>query len=47
MAILKRVQTARDIQNKRFAIGETKDIICNSDMRIGEVRQFCKLQVEG
>ena len=41
------VQTARDIQNKRFENGEAKDIICNADMRVGEVRQFCRLQAEG
>lgn len=45
--IRKRVQAARDIQNKRFANGEAKDIVCNADMRIGEVRQFCSLQPEG
>ena len=42
-----RVQAARDIQNKRFSNRETKDIVCNSDMRVGEVRQFCQLQDEG
>jgi magnesium chelatase family protein len=42
-----RVQAARDIQNKRFANGKSGDIICNADMRIGEIRQFCKLQNEG
>ncbi|MCL4272860.1 MAG: YifB family Mg chelatase-like AAA ATPase [Anaerolineales bacterium] len=46
-SIRKRVQAARDIQNKRFANGEAKDIVCNADMRIGEVRQFCQLQPEG
>jgi magnesium chelatase family protein len=45
--IRKRVQAARDIQNKRFSNGEARDIICNADMRIGEVRQFCQLQAEG
>lgn len=45
--IRKRVQAARDIQNKRFANGEAKDIVCNADMRIGEVRQFCSFQPEG
>ena len=45
--IRKRVQAARDIQNKRFANGESKDIVCNADMRVGEVRQFCQLQDEG
>jgi magnesium chelatase family protein len=38
-----RVQAARDIQNKRFSKGEAKDIICNADMRVGQIRQFCKL----
>ena len=45
--IRKRVQAARDIQNLRFANGKSKDIVCNADMRVGEVRQFCKLQAEG
>ena len=45
--IRRRVQAARDIQNKRFANGKVKDIICNADMRIGEIRQFCQLQDEG
>jgi len=39
-----RVQTAQDIQNKRFETGEAKDIICNADMRVAQVRQFCGLQ---
>jgi magnesium chelatase family protein len=42
-----RVQAARDIQNKRFTGGESNDIVCNADMRVGEVRQFCQLQAEG
>ncbi len=42
-----RVQAARDIQNKRFSNGESKDVLCNADMRVGEVRQFCQLQAEG
>lgn len=42
--IRQRVQTARDIQNKRFS---NSDIVCNSDMRVGEIRQFCQLQDEG
>ena len=44
-SIRKRVQAARDIQIKRFA--EIPEVICNADMRIGEVRQFCALQPEG
>jgi magnesium chelatase family protein len=41
------VQAAHDIQNKRFTSGKATDIVCNADMRIGEVRQFCQLQAEG
>ena len=26
---------------------ESSNIVCNADMRIGEVRQFCSLQPEG
>ena len=45
-SIRKRVQAARNIQQQRFASSQS-DIICNADMRVGEVRQFCKLQNEG
>ena len=53
--IRKRVQTARDIQHNRFTNPSTSsgqrpqstDVLCNADMRIGEVRQFCQLQPEG
>ncbi len=38
-----RVQAARDIQNERFSNRELKDIVSNADMRVGEIRQFCKL----
>ncbi len=41
-----RAQAAREIQNKRFANSEAKDIVANADMRVGEIRQFCKLQDE-
>jgi len=46
-SIRKRVQAARNIQNKRFANWESTDIVCNADMRVGEIRQYCKLQDEG
>jgi magnesium chelatase family protein len=46
-AIRARVQAAREIQNKRFSRNGSSDIICNADMRVGEIRQFCKLQDEG
>lgn len=41
-----RVQVARTIQRKRFSQNGSTDIICNADMRIGEIRQFCKLPEE-
>src|SRR5215471_7537045 len=44
--IRKRVQAARDIQQRRFAKSKS-DLVCNADMRVGEIRQFCKLQEEG
>jgi magnesium chelatase family protein len=46
-AIRARVQAARDKQNKRFSNNDASDIVCNADMRVGEIRQFCKLQAEG
>jgi len=56
-AIRARVQAARDIQSKRFGIrslltsAQSREtlhsIICNADMRVGEIRQFCKLPEEG
>jgi magnesium chelatase family protein len=45
-AIRARVQAARDIQLKRFS-NHGSEIICNADMRVGEIRQFCRLQDEG
>ena len=50
-----RVQAARHIQRARFAKpksplsnnGSSSDIVCNADMRVGEIRQFCKLPAEG
>jgi len=45
-SIRARVQAARDIQTKRFS-NYSSDIVCNADMRVGEIRQFCKLQDEG
>jgi len=50
-----RVQAARNIQYARFAgpesatthNGSSTDIICNANMRVGEIRQFCELQAEG
>ena len=43
-----RVQTARVIQRTRFSKHDSKHpIFSNADMRVGEIRQFCKLQDEG
>ena len=41
------VQAARNIRLKRSSKNGSTDIICNADMRIGEIRQFCKLPEEG
>ncbi len=57
-SIRQRVQAARDIQTQRYSLSgmmsstrnsntESSNIVCNADMRIGEVRQFCSLQPEG
>jgi magnesium chelatase family protein len=46
-SIRTRVQAIRDIQQKRFSVIEASDIVCNADMRVGEIRQFCRLQDEG
>jgi len=46
-AIRARVQAARNIQLARFSKIESSNIVANADMRVGEIRQFCKLQDEG
>ena len=47
-AIRAHVQAARDIQSKRFSHLDSKHpIFCNADMRVGEIRLYCKLQDEG
>ena len=46
-SIRARVQAARNIQSQRFSKNGSSDIVCNADMRVGEIRQFCKLQDEG
>ncbi len=43
-----RVQSARNLQRTRFTNhpstnSQATDTICNADMRVGEIRQFCKL----
>ena len=42
-----RVQAARDIQQKRFSTIASAQIVCNADMRVAEVRKFCKLDEAG
>jgi magnesium chelatase family protein len=42
-----RVQAARNVQLQRFSKIDSSTIVCNADMHIGEIRQFCKLQDEG
>ena len=44
-AIRQRVETARQVQRERFV--ESTAIACNADMRIAEVRMFCKLDETG
>ncbi len=39
-----RVQAARQLQTERF---KGTDIVCNTDMRVAEVRKFCKLDETG
>jgi magnesium chelatase family protein len=45
-SIRKRVQATRDIQNQRFK-DSAGQIICNADMRVAEIREFCKLDDAG
>jgi magnesium chelatase family protein len=45
-SIRARVQAVRDIQRKRFSNNGSSDIVCNADMCVGEIRQYCKLPEE-
>jgi len=45
-SIRARVQAARNIQLTRFANIESSNIVANADIRVGQIRQFCKLQEE-
>jgi magnesium chelatase family protein len=53
--ICQRVQAGREIPRTRFSNPSTgsgqrlqsSDVVCNADMRVGEIRQFCRLQDEG
>jgi predicted ATPase with chaperone activity len=44
-SIRARVQATRNIQQTRFANSRCTDIVSNADMRIGEIRKFCQLQL--
>jgi magnesium chelatase family protein len=46
-AIRARVQAARNIQNQRFSKNGSSDIVCNADMRVGEIKQYCRVGDEG
>jgi magnesium chelatase family protein len=46
-SIRARVQAARDIQTKRFSSNGSSDIVCNADMRVGEIRQYCRVGDKG
>jgi magnesium chelatase family protein len=43
-SIRERVDAARQRQHTRF---KGSDVICNADMRVAEVRKFCKLDETG
>ena len=45
--IRQRVETARQRQRERFASIKSAHIFANADMRVGEIRQFCKLDEAG
>ena len=45
-SVRKRAQAARGTQNKRFANEEATDTVRNTDIRVGEMRPFCRLQDE-
>jgi len=42
-----RIEAARQIQRERFTGSEITHIFANADMRVGEVRKFCKLDETG
>jgi magnesium chelatase family protein len=46
-SIRQRVQAAREKQSERFSKNGSLDIICNADMRVGEIRKYCKLPEDG
>jgi len=44
-SICKRVQTVWDIPQKRF-LNSKSDIVCNTDMHVGEIRNFASWRVK-
>ena len=42
-----RVVAARQRQRVRFSNFKSTNVIANADMRVGEIRQFCKLDAAG
>jgi magnesium chelatase family protein len=46
-SIRARVQAARGIQHHPFSKNGSADIVCNVDMRVGDIRQFCRLREKG
>jgi predicted ATPase with chaperone activity len=46
-AIRARVKSTQNTQNKLFSKNRSSEIICNADVCVGEIRQFCRLQDEG
>ena len=57
-SIRQRVQSARERQRKRFGVRSLPisatqsletlhSVICNADMRVGDIRQHCKIQADG
>jgi magnesium chelatase family protein len=51
-SIRRRVQAARDIQTQRYSNtrnsnSDSLNIMCNADMRLAEIRKFCKLDQTG
>jgi magnesium chelatase family protein len=45
--IRQRVEAARQRPRERFSKIKSLNVIANADMRVGEVRQFCKLDEAG
>jgi magnesium chelatase family protein len=51
-SIRARIQASQNIQLKRFTNHQSTsshatDVVCNADMRVGEIRKYCKLPDEG